>query len=129
MTTAVLVVCILLLLLAVGWLVAIRVKRRLESAGVAEGVLGVSRHLQVPRACVEGITRLTLEPILLRRDEIRVSVQIGEQPLKAIETVPDKAIRAAIRDAAVAMDVQFGPKWTALVQAASQTSLLVTRLA
>jgi hypothetical protein len=126
-TTAIIVIGVILLLLAAGWVIASKVKRNIDNDEAK--VSGVTRHVKVTSQCVQGITQLTLEPVLIRHDEINVSVQIGEQPLKPIETVPDKSVRAAYREAAVAMDAIFGPRWTAIAQAASETTLLVTRLA
>jgi hypothetical protein len=127
MTTAIIVIGVILLLLGIGWYIASKVKRGIDSEDVKFS--SVTRHLQVTRQCVQGITQITLEPVLIRHDEISVSVQVGEQPLKPIETVPDKSVRAAYREAAVGLDALFGQKWTAIVQAVSETTLLVTRLA
>jgi len=127
MTTAIIAIGVILLLLGIGCYIASKVKRSIDSDAVT--VSGVTRHLQVTRQCVQGITQLTLEPVLIRHDEVSVSVQIGEQPLKPIETVPNKSVRAACREAAVGLDALFGQKWTAIVQAVSETTLLVTRLA
>jgi len=126
-TSAILVIAVLLMLLAAGWYAARIMKGRIEAE--SENRYGVSRRVQVTGACVHGISQLAREPILVKREAANVSVQVGEEPIKALETVPDRTVRAAVREAVVAVDAQFGPAWTALVKAAGETSLHVTRLA
>jgi hypothetical protein len=127
MVLAIVVVTVLLAVLALGWYMATRVKRKINDEETS--VSGVSKNVQVTATCVAAVRQLTHEPILISRDNGRVAVQVGEQPMKALESVPDRLVRASLREAAVAVDAVFGPKWTAIMRAAGDSTLHVTRLA
>ncbi len=124
--TLVLLVCVFLLLLAAGWWVASRVKHGLDKEPPV-GV-GTSRKVQVTSSCAASLARLSAEPLLVRREEEDIFVQIGERRVTPLASVPDRGARAAVREAAVAIDTQFGRRWTAVLSVADDGGLTVMRL-
>jgi hypothetical protein len=126
-TLLILVAIIVVLLLALGWWLATRVKRGIdagENAGPA-----TSRVVQVTPACAARLGSLSSEPVLLKRVEGDLRIQIADKPMVALASLPDRHIRSALRETAVAVDAQFGERWTAIVRVAGATALTVIRLA
>lgn len=127
-TLLIVVMLVLVAMLAGGWWLATRVKRGLdEGGGVPAG--GVPRTVTVRPACAAQIRRLSTEPLLFQRAEGDLRIQVGDRPLKPLASLPDRDVRAALREAAVAIDVSFGSRWTAIVGLAADAALRVTRLA
>lgn len=127
-TLLIIVMLALVCMLAGGWWMATRVKRGLEE-GSAVPAGGVPRMVTVRPGCVAQIRRLSAEPLLFQRAEGDLKVQVGDRPLKPLASLPDRNVRAALREAAVAIDVSFGSRWTAIVGVATDAALKVTRLA
>jgi hypothetical protein len=126
-TLLIMIVLIVVLLLALGWWIATRVKRGIdadEGPGPA-----APRRVQVTAGCAARLAALSREPVLLKRVESDLSIQLGDRPMTGLASVPDRNVRAALREVAVAVDAQFGRKWTAIVRVAGTTDLSVTRIA
>jgi Tfp pilus assembly protein PilO len=126
-TLLIMIVLIVVLLLALGWWIATRVKREIDADDGPGSA--ASRSVQVTAGCAARLAALSREPVLLKRVEGDLSIQLGDKPMTKLASVPDRNARSALREAAVALDVQFGQKWTAIVRVAGTTALSVTRIA
>jgi hypothetical protein len=126
-TILILVVIVVVLLLALGWWIATRVKRRIDTGDGAGPAL--PRTVQVTPGCAARLGSFSREPMLLKRVEGDLRIQIGDKPMTKLALLPDRNVRSALREAAVAVDVQFGGTWTAIVRVAGTSMLSVTRIA
>jgi hypothetical protein len=126
-TLLIMVVIVVVLLLALGWWLATRVKRQIDTEDRAGPAL--PRTVQVTPACAARLGSLSREPVLLKRVEGDLRIQIGDRPMTKLALLPDRNVRSALREAAVAVDAQFGGTWTAIVHVAGTSALSVTRIA
>lgn len=123
----IMVVIIVVLLLALGWWVASRVKRGIDTPDGAGPA--APRTVQVTPGCAARLESLSREPVLMKRVDGDLSIQIGDRPMAKLAVLPDRHVRSALREAAVAVDAQFGGTWTAIVRVAGSAALSVTRIA
>ncbi len=126
-TLLILVLVVFVILLGAGLWIASRVKRDINAqpgAGPAGPVT-----VEVTRACVAQLWALSREPVLVKRIEGDLKVQVGDKPMINLSSIPDRNVRAALREAAVAVDVQYGHAWTSIVRVSGETKLSVTRIA
>ncbi|GEM_PF-2866145 len=125
-TLLIIVMLTIVVVLALGWWVATRVKREIDEGGAPVG--GAPRTVTVRPACALQIARISSEPLLVKREESDLRYQVEDKALKPLASLADRRMRAALREAAVAVDAVFGPRWTAIIQVSSEAALTVTRL-
>lgn len=125
-TLLIIIMLAIVTLLALGWWVATRVKREIDEGGAPVG--GAPRTVEVRPACAAHLRRLSAEPLLVRRDEGELKIQVEDKALKPLASVADRHARAAVREAAVAVDATFGTRWTAIIRVSGDAALSVTRL-
>jgi len=125
-TLLIIVMLTIVVVLAVGWWVATRVKRDIDEGGAPVG--GAPRTVTVRSACALQLARISSEPLLVKREESDLKYQVEDKALKPLASLADRRTRAALREAAVAVDAVFGPRWTAIIRVSSEAGLTVTRL-
>ena len=114
-------------MLAIGWWLATRVKRDIdEGSGV---VSAVPKDVRARPECVARLRAVSDDPLLLKRREGDLSFQVEDKALRPLAAIPDRNVRAAIREVAAALDADFGEAWVAIVRVAGESTVSVTRLA
>ena len=126
-TLLIVVMLVVVVALALGWWIATRVKRDIDrEPGV---VSTVPREVRARPECVARLRAVSGEPLLLKRREGDLSFQIEDKALRPLATIPDRNVRAALREVAASLDADFGEVWVAIVRVAGESTLSVTRLA
>lgn len=124
MTLLMVIVGIVLLgLLVTVWLLATRVKRRIETADEAV----VSRTVKVSDGCVQRLRTLSEQPVLLKLDEGVLRYQVDDRPMAPVAVAPGSAA-VALREVGAAVGVLFGERWVVLVHRVGADELAVDRL-
>ena len=126
-TLLIVVMLVVVATLAIGWWLATRVKRDIdEGSGV---VSAVPKDVRARPECVARLRTVSDDPLLLKRREGDLSFQVEDKALRPLAAIPDRNIRAAVREVAATLDADFGEAWVAIVRVAGESTVSVTRLA
>jgi len=113
--------------LALGWWIATRVKRDIDSGPGT--VSTVPRSIRARPQCVAKLQTVSADPLLLKRRQGDLSFQVEDKALRPLSSLPDRTVRAALREVAAGLDADFGEAWVAIVRVAGESTLQITRLA
>jgi hypothetical protein len=125
-TLLIVVLIVLAFLLVAGFVVATRVKRRIDTEKLVE--VRVKRTVKVSPACVVGLRALSQEPVLLKLDDGVLRYQADKRPLAPAAVAPGDGAKA-LREAGTVLVTEFGAHWVAVVQPGAEDALTVDRLA
>lgn len=125
-TLLIVVLIVLAFLLVAGFVVATRVKRRIDTEKLVE--VRVKRTVKVSLACVVGLRALSQEPVLLKLDDGVLRYQADKRPLAPAAVASGDGAKA-LREAGTVLVTEFGAHWVAVVQPVAEDALTVDRLA
>jgi hypothetical protein len=123
------IVTVVLLLLFVGFFYLLtRTKKNLETPiGLPD--LGGPVSITVSEDSAARLSKLSVEPILLRQGPDGARVQIDTNPLLPVTMLTDAAATKALREVAVRASERYGESWTVLVSARDDGAVTMQRLA
>jgi hypothetical protein len=120
-----LVVALVALLLI--WFYARSVKRDLDESPTAAA--GAKAALEMSPAAAARLRELSTEPILLKRSDAGVRVQIEHRPMLPLMAFVGQDVSAALNEAAARVSQQWGSTWVALLTAGDDGRVTAQRLA
>ena len=115
---------VIIILLALGWRWATRVKKDLAATGVTLGTLE-PLVLHLPPASAAQLRAFSSEPLLLKQSLDGLRVQVENRPMVPVALFAGKDIALALRESAVLISENLGPEWATLVSAAEDGTLSV----
>jgi len=115
---------VIMILLALGWRWATRVKKDLAAPSVTLGTLEpLVLHLS-PDSAAE-LRALSSEPLLLKQSPDGLRVQVESRPMVPVALFAGKDVGRALMESAVLISESLGPEWATLVSAAEDGTLSV----
>jgi len=128
LVAVVLVTITLIVLIAVLYWYATRLKRSFEAPPPAALAAQPPLVFRLSEVSADSLAHLSREPILLRQAQDGLRVQLDNRPLVPIAILTDRAAAAALREIVANASQRYGARWTALVMPAGDGSVSVQRL-
>ena len=128
-TIMIVTIVVLVVVAALLYSYATRVKRRLQEPTTAALVTQTPLIVTLTEKSAASLTHLSQEPILIKQAEDGLRVQLDNRPLVPIAILTDLAAASALREIVAGASLHYGACWTALVMPAGDGSVSVQRLA
>jgi len=115
-----------LVVLVVAWMFARRVKDDLDST--SGPTAGARAAITLAPDNVARLRELSSEPILIKRSDEGVRVQIDHRPMLPLMAFTGRDVTTALNEAAALVSQRWGLRWVALLTIADDGSVAAQRL-